>query len=546
MNNKEMANLLFPNIKLSVEDLEKRYPSRGEKVVTRFAPSPTGFLHIGGVYTAMMNEKIAHQNNGVFILRIEDTDQKREIPNAKGIICEIFKKIGLTIDEGVISETEEKGEYGPYIQSHRVEIYHTVAKMLVEKGLAYPCFCSEEELNEIRAYQEENHLATGYYREFAKYRNITLEEAKRLLAEKGSFVLRFRVPDEIEARVMLHDLIKGDIEMENNVNDLVLLKENGIPTYHFAHCCDDHFMRTSIVMRGDEWIGSYPIHKQLFEACGFNLPQYAHVAPIMKLDGESRRKLSKRKDPEANAEFYLEKGYPVKALYAYLYTLINSNFEEWYMNNFDKDLQEFEMKIENMSLSGALYDLAKLNNIASEIIYNTSIDDNLNNLLAFAKEYDKPLFERLNGDLDFARRIFMTQGPESSERRKDLCCYSDFMAHFGSLYLDIFEQGNDFYEAMLDENLPLSVRGKVVDEYINYFKQKEMGGELTLKELCKSLGYVDKKKFEKNPDMYQGITTNFYKGLRLILTHEEHGISMDDVVLVLGYDEVIRRLELVK
>lgn len=546
-DNMKMAELLFPNIKLTVEDLEKKFPPRKEKVfTTRFAPSPTGFLHIGGVYTAMMNEKIAHQNGGTFILRIEDTDQKREVANAKGIICSIFQDLGLKIDEGVISEDAQKGEYGSYIQSERVEIYHTVAKMLVEKGMAYPCFCSEEELDEIRKYQEENHLAPGYYREFAKYRNITVNEAEKLLKEKGSFVLRFKVPLDIDMRVSFDDEIKGHIEMENNINDLVLLKENGIPTYHFAHCCDDHFMRTSLVMRGDEWIGSFPIHKELFEACGFPLPKYAHVAPIMKLDGESRRKLSKRKDPESNAEFYLENGYPVKALYAYLYTLINSNFEEWYLENQNTSLEEFEMKTSNMSISGALYDLAKLNNISAEVIYNTSVEDNLKNLLLWAKRYNKDLEARFNADLDFVKRIFMTQGPDSSEKRKDLACYSEFMAKFGSLYLDVFEQGNDFYREMLDENLPTSVRGKVIDEYIKYFKDKEAGSERTLKDLCKDLGYVDKKKYMKNPELYQGITTNFYKGLRLILTHEEHGISMDDVVLVLGYDEVIRRLNLEK
>ena len=546
-DNMKMANLLFPNIKLSVADLEKRFPVRKEKTfTTRFAPSPTGFLHIGGVYTAMMNEKIAHQNGGTFILRIEDTDQKREVPNAKGIICSILKELGLQIDEGVISETEQVGAYGSYIQSERVEIYHTVAKMLVEKGLAYPCFCSEDELNEIRHYQEEKHLAPGYYREFAKYRNITFEEAEKLLKEKGSFVLRFRVPDQIPERVSFDDEIKGHIEMENNINDLVLLKENGIPTYHFAHCCDDHFMRTTLVMRGDEWLMSFPIHKQLFEACGFELPKYAHVAPIMKLDGESRRKLSKRKDPESNAEFYLENGYPVKSLYAYLYTLINSNFEAWYLENPDKDLKEFLMSTSNMSISGALYDLDKLNNISSEIIYNTSVMDNVHNLLAWAKKYNTEQYARFNNDLEFVKRIFMTQGPDSSEHRKDLACYSEFMNKFGSLYLDVFEAGNDFYQDMLDENLPLDKRSNVVLEYINYFKDKEQGSERTLKDLCKDLGYVDKKKYMKNPELYQGVTTNFYKGLRLILTHEEHGISMDDVVLVLGYDEVIRRLELFK
>lgn len=543
--NKQMAELLFPNVKTTIADLEERFPRRKEgTVVTRFAPSPTGFLHIGGVYTALMNAKLAHQNGGVFMLRIEDTDKKREVPNSKGIICEIFNRFGIQIDEGVISETEQKGNYGSYIQSERIDIYHTVAKYLVETGYAYPCFCSEEELSEIRAKQEELKVAPGYYREYAKYRNASFEEAKQKLEEKGSFVLRFRVPDDINERVGVEDLIKGYIEMENNINDFVLLKENGIPTYHFAHCCDDHFMGTTIVMRGDEWIASLPIHVQLFTSCGFQLPRYAHVAPVMKLDGESRRKLSKRKDPESSAEYYLELGYPIRALFVYLYTLINSNFEEWYLANKDANLDDFEMKFENMSISGALYDLTKLNSISSEIIYNTPVEQNVENQLTWAKEYDKELYTRLTSDLELVNRLFATQGPDSSEHRKDLNCYQDFMHVFGSLYNDVFEANNEIYTELIDENLPKDIRSEIVNEFIKFFEEKHTGSEKTLKDLSKELGYVDKKKYMKNPEIYKGITTQFYKGLRLLLTHQEHGIAMDDIVSVLGHDEVIRRLKL--
>ena len=543
--NKQMAELLFPNVKTTITDLEERFPRRQKgTVVTRFAPSPTGFLHIGGVYTALMNAKLAHQNGGVFMLRIEDTDKKREVPNSKGIICEIFNRFGVQIDEGVISETKQRGNYGSYIQSERIDIYHTVAKYLVETGYAYPCFCSEEELNEIRGKQEEMKVAPGYYREYAKYRDVSYEEAKQKLEEKGSFVLRFRVPDEINERVGVEDLIKGYIEMENNINDFVLLKENGIPTYHFAHCCDDHFMGTTIVMRGDEWIASLPIHVQLFTACGFDLPRYAHVAPVMKLDGDSRRKLSKRKDPESSAEYYLELGYPIRAIYVYLYTLINSNFEEWYLANKESNLDDFEMKFENMSISGALYDLTKLNSISSEIIYNTSIEENVANQLEWAKEFDEEVYKRLTNDVDFVHRLFKTQGPLSSEHRKDLNCYKDFMHVFGSLYNDVFEANNDVYNELIEENLPKDIRTEIVNEFIKYFEEKALGSEKTLKDLSKELNYVDKKKYLKNPEAYRGITTQFYKGLRLLLTHQEHGIAMDDIVSVLGHDEVIRRLKL--
>ena len=277
--NKLMAELLFPNVNTTIADLDVRFPKRSEDaVVTRFAPSPTGFLHIGGVYTALMNAKIAHQSpNGVFMLRIEDTDKKREVPNSKGIICEIFNRLGVQIDEGVISETQQRGAYGSYIQSERIDIYHTVAKYLVEKGFAYPCFCSEEELNEIRDFQEKNHVAPGYYREYAKYRDVSYEVAKAKLEEKGSFVLRFRVPDEINERVGVEDLIKGYIEMENNINDFVLLKENGIPTYHFAHCCDDHFMGTTIPN-----LNSYGVNHGKYERNDFN-HIVSDIAPSLSL-----------------------------------------------------------------------------------------------------------------------------------------------------------------------------------------------------------------------------------------------------------------------
>ena len=343
---KELAQLLFPNVVETRQDLINKYPSRGENVVcTRLAPSPTGFLHIGGVYTALINRKLASQaENGVFMLRLEDTDKKREVPGSRKIITNVFRHLGIEINEGVTSETEEVGAYGPYVQSQRVDTYHALAAYLVEKGFAYPCFASEEELAEIRAGQEAEGVTPGYYGKYAKYRDASIDVIKEKLAANCPYVLRFRVPDDAPVRVGLHDMIKGDIEMDNNFNDFVLLKTDGIPTYHFAHACDDFLMHTSHVVRGDEWVSSLPIHIQLFNALDFPLPKYAHVAPVMKQDGESRRKLSKRKDPESNAEFYIEMGYPTKALYVYLYTLINSNFEEWYLANKDKDINEFEVK----------------------------------------------------------------------------------------------------------------------------------------------------------------------------------------------------------
>jgi glutamyl-tRNA synthetase len=544
--NKELANLLFKHVTGTREELLEKFPPRN-KVTTRFAPSPTGFLHIGGVYTSLICRKFASQNNGVFFLRIEDTDKKREQEDSKDIILRCFNEFGIKIDEGVSFDETEIGNYGPYVQSKRIDIYHILAKYLVENGYAYPCFCTEEELNEIRDYQVKNKLTPGYYRNFAKYRDYDFDKVKELIENNVPYTLRFRVPDDIEERIEFDDLIKGHIEMENNVNDFVLLKENGIPTYHFAHACDDTLMHTTNVIRGDEWLSSVPVHIQLFNALNFERPQYAHVAPVMKQDGESRRKLSKRKDPESSSEFYLQEGYPIKSIYVYLYTLINSNFEEWYLNNQDKDINEFEMSFDNMSISGALYDLTKLNSISSEILYKEDREVLLNNLLTYAEKYNKELFDRLNSDLDFTRRLLNTQGENSSEHRKDLSCYNDFLKVFGVFYDDIYENSEFnkeqlFNEGLLKENEFEEVRNGFI-EYFTELKNGNTSEELTLKNLSKNLGFTDKKKYQKNPELYKGVVFQFYKTLRLLLTHQEHGISIDDVIDVLGYDRVIERLK---
>ncbi len=546
-----LAQLLFPNVTMTREEVLNKYPRRPEGTVcTRLAPSPTGFLHIGGVYTALINKKIANQNNGVFMLRIEDTDKKREVDGAVDIITSVFNRMGLNNDEGAISETEEKGAYGPYTQSKRVDIYHVFAKDLVEKGLAYPCFCTEQELNEIRERQQSLGLTPGYYKEFAKYRDITVDEASKLIAQGKEYVLRFKVPTNEPERVSIKDLIKGDIEMDNNFNDFVLLKNDGVPTYHFAHACDDFLMGTSHVIRGDEWVSSLPIHIQLFKYLDFKRPEYAHVAPVMKQEGESRRKLSKRKDPESNAMYYIKKGYPNKALYVYLYTLINSNFEEWYLANPDKDINEFEFKFENMGVSGPLYDLEKLDNISKEIIYNTPVDKNVENQLAWAKEFDSALYERLSSNVEFVANIFKTQGPDSIEHRKDLASYSMFMDEFGFLYDDIFKSDMQSYKEMLVEAVNPNNLKDLINGYIEYFTAvkngtaiKEDGTPKTLKDLSKELGYTDKKKYAKNPETYKGIITEFYHCIRIIETHKLSGIGMDDIINVLGIDEVIDRLK---
>lgn len=547
MNYNELAELLFPNVKETREDVLERFPRRKEgTVVTRMAPSPTGFLHIGGVYTALINRKIASQNNGVFILRIEDTDKKREVAGSRKIICDIFNRIGLKIDEGVISETEETGSYGPYVQSERVDIYHALAKYLVSIGYAYPCFATEEELETLRKTQEENKEMTGYYGKYAVWRDRSIEDIKAMLDKKSPYVLRFRVNESTPKRVEVEDLIKGKLDMDNNFNDFVLLKTDGIPTYHFAHACDDYLMGTTYVLRGDEWVSSLPIHVELFNALGFTLPRYGHVAPVMKNDNGSRRKLSKRKDPESNASYYLEKGYPAKSLFVYLLTLINSNFEEWYQINRDRDIFDFEVKFENMGVSGPLYDLDKLNNISGEVIYEKTASENTENLLAWAKEFDPALYERFTNNLDLVKKIFATQGFESKEHRKDLVNYSSFMDSFGYFFNDYFENVPSNLKEEILKNVKEEDLNEVVDGLINYFKDLANGAEKTMKDLGAELKYTDKKHYKADPDSYRGMIMNLYHILNLALTHKENCMSSDDIISVLGIDEVIRRLELIK
>ncbi len=547
MNYNELAEILFPNVKETKDDILAKYPKRKEgTVVTRMAPSPTGFLHIGGVYTALINRRIASQNNGIFILRIEDTDKKREVAGSRKIICDIFNRLGLKIDEGVISEDSEIGSYGPYVQSERVSIYHALAKYLVQTGYAYPCFATEEELEALRKTQEENKEMTGYYGKYAVWRDRSIEEIKEMLDKKAPYVLRFRVNENTPKRVEVEDLIKGKLDMDNNFNDFVLLKTDGIPTYHFAHACDDYLMGTTYVLRGDEWISSLPIHVELFNALGFKLPQYGHVAPVMKNDNGSRRKLSKRKDPESNASYYLEKGYPAKSLFVYLLTLINSNFEEWYQINKDKDIFDFEVKFENMGVSGPLYDLDKLNNISGEVIYEKTAKENVENLLNWAKEFDSELYTKFTNNLELVEKIFATQGFESKEHRKDLVNYSSFMDAFGYFFNDYFENVPSNLREEILKNVKEEDLVEVVDGLINYFKDLKNGVVKTMKDLGNELKYTDKKHYKADPDSYRGMIMNLYHILNLALTHKENCMSSDDIISVLGIDEVIRRLELIK
>ena len=371
MDNNMLAELLFSHIDKVPADYDSIYPKRelGEDAkITRFAPSPTGFLHIGGLFAALISERIAHQSGGKFILRIEDTDKKREVENGVDRILEGLLGFGIKIDEGFVGYDEQKGNYGPYKQSERAKIYQCFAKELVKKGMAYPCFCTEEEISRIREVQEEKKLLPGYWGEFAKCRNLSYDEIKEKIESGLPYVLRLKSPGSDERKISFKDGIRGKIEMPENIVDVVILKSDGIPTYHFAHVVDDYLMGTTNVIRGDEWISSIPIHLQMFYMLGLKPPKYAHIAPIMKEDEGGKRKISKRKDPEAAVTYYDEEGYPADGVIEYLLNLANYTFEDFRKANKTAHWSEFKLEMNKMSNSGALFDLVKLNDVCKNKI----------------------------------------------------------------------------------------------------------------------------------------------------------------------------------
>ena len=544
MDNKRLAELLFGDITKTPEDYENAYPKRDLKdgaKVTRFAPSPTGFLHIGGLFAAFVSHLAAKRSGGVFFLRIEDTDKKREVENGVTGIVQGLRNFGIEIDEGMLTETESIGNYGPYTQSMRKEIYQTYAKSLVEKGLAYPCFCTAEELDEIRKNQEEKKQNPGYYGEFAKCRDLTLEEIEEKINAGMPYVLRLKSPGDESKRISFNDAIKGEIEMPENVQDIVLLKTDGIPTYHFAHAIDDHLMGTTDVIRGDEWISSAPVHLQLFEILGFKAPQYAHIAPVMKEDEETggKRKLSKRKDPEAAVTYYHESGYPKEAVLEYLLTIANSNFEEWRMANPDLSKDEFEFSLSNMSKAGALFDLMKLNDISKNYICKLTKEEVYDLTLLWA-EISNPEFAKLLSDnKDYAVSIFgIERGNEKP--RKDIAKWEDTVD-----YCAYFFKKPESYEWA--ENIGKADVIEILETYKTVYDKNETAEEWfpKVRDMAESLGYAKAPKmYKKDPDSFKGHVGDVATAIRIAVTGRRNSPDLYEIIQVLGYDEFLSRIDL--
>lgn len=546
LDNNLLAELLFPDVKDSIEDLEKRYPERalpeGARV-TRFAPSPTGYLHIGAFYTALVNLLTAKASGGTSYLRIEDTDKKREIDDGVSAIINGFKKLGVEFSEGVTGFGTESGDYGPYTQSKRVGIYHTVAKELVKKGLAYPCFCTAEELSVLREQEEKDGaLITGYFGKYAKCRNLSFEEIKEKLERNEPYVLRFRSFGDENRRIVFDDMIRGKIEMPENVIDEVLLKSDGIPTYHFAHVCDDHFMRTTHVIRAEEWLSSVPKHIALFKACGFKVPKYAHVSQVMKLDEDdgNKRKISKRKDPEAAVSYFFEAGVPKESITEYLLTLINSNFEDWRRANPKASAFDFPFNLKKMSSSGCLFDLVKLADVSKNVISVMDADTVYSYISEWAKEYDPEFYEIFTKNPERSREI-VNIDRENPKPRKDIAKWSEVKDYFSYMFNELYTPAFE-----LPENISKDDAAAILKKYRDVYDASDGKDEWfnKLKDICEPLGFTPNvKEYKKSPDSFKGHVGDISTVIRLAVTSRRNTPDLCSIMRLLGKEEALRRID---
>ncbi len=542
-DNLKLAELLFPDITKTPDDMEAQFPPRNLKEgarVTRLAPSPTGFLHFGNLFTGTVAYRTAKTTDGIFYVRVEDTDQKRKIEGAIEVMLGGLEAFGVKADEGVVGENTEKGDYGPYYQSRRKHIYHVFAKDLVSRDLAYPCFCSAEELDKIRA-QQENEPQKGYWGKYAKCRNLTLDEIEENIKAGKPWTLRLKSPGNAENKCFVDDMIKGKIEMPENVQDIVLLKSDGIPTYHFAHAVDDHLMRTTHVVRGDEWMSSCPIHLQLFKCLGFKVPKYAHVAPIMKEENGGKRKLSKRKDPEAAVTFYVEEGYPKESVNEYIMTLMNSNFEDWRKTNKDASIDAFPFNLKKMSVSGALFDMVKLKDVSKNVISLMSADTVYDYTAQWAKEYDRELYALLTKDEGYSKAI-LSIDRDTPKPRKDIACWSEVKDYVSYFFDEIFENTLE-----MPENITASMAKEILTAYTAVYNENDTKDEWfqRMKDLCEPLGYTPNvKEYKKNPEAFKGHVGDVSTVIRVAVTGRRNTPDLYSIMSLLGKEKVMERLNL--
>ncbi len=545
MNYKELADLIFPDVK-EISYYEEKYPERNlpeDAIVTRFAPSPTGFVHVGGLMQCVINRQLTNQTGGVFLLRIEDTDQKREIENGVAQIVNAIKDFGIEFDEGMINETEEKGSYGPYKQSNRAPIYQAYAKYLIEQGRAYPCFATPEELEEMRKKQEAAKIRTGYYGVWATYRNLPVDEAAEKIKAGIPYIIRFKSMGSEERKIRHHDVIKGNIDFPENDQDIVIIKADGLPTYHFAHAVDDHLMRVTHVIRSDEWVSSIPLHLELFKTLGFKTPKYCHYAPILKEEDGKKRKISKRKDPEAAVSYYHEEGIPAKAVCEYLMNIGNSNFESWRKANPDSPMSDFKFEINKMSVSGAIFDLVKLLDVSKNVISKYTKEEMYEEVFEWAKRYDSEL-EKLLENKEYSLKIFGIERG-NSKPRKDISKWSDVKNAIIYMYdEEFFKQNSDFeYAKINDKNEIKKILSLYLEKYFDINDDKQTWFD-KMKDLSEELGYArEVKEYKQDPEKWPGHVGDISTVLRVSLTGRQNTPDLYEIMQVLGKESIEKRIQ---
>ena len=543
MDYQALADLLFPNVTDTPETLEARYPLRQlpeGAVVTRMAPSPTGFVHLGNLVQGLTAERRAHQSEGVLFLRVEDTDAKREVPGAVEVLIDTLKHYGIHFDEGATHDGDA-GVYGPYRQRQRAAIYHVYAKKLVAEGQAYPCFCTEEELSAMREKQEAAKENTGYYGKYAMWRDRPMEQIQQQLDAGNPWVLRFRSTGSIENQFKFDDLVKGKLTVTENDVDHVLLKSDGIPTYHFAHAVDDHLMRTTHVVRGDEWLPTLPFHIQLFKALNFKLPKYVHIGPLMKMDGTSKRKLSKRKDPELALTFYKAEGFPVAAVYEYIMTLLNSNYEDWRRANPTAPATDFKFSPKKLNPAGNLFDYAKLTDVSKNEIAKMDAETVYNLLTVWAEEFDAEFAQKLKADKDFAVSI-LAIGRGGKKPRKDLATWQEAKPYMGFFY-DEYLETPVFDEKFSSETVKLALskfleRYDYADDSATWFEK--------VKAITEEMGFTtDMKAYKADPSAFPGTVADISTFIRQAVTGKTNSPDLYTVMQILGYDRSTDRIKAV-
>ena len=541
MDHQKLADLLFPDVTETPEEVEARFPARDlpeGAIVSRMAPSPTGFVHLGNLVQGTISERMAHQSGGVLFLRVEDTDAKREVPGAVEVLIDTLKHYDIHFDEGATHDGDS-GAYGPYRQSHRAAIYHVFAKKLVEEGQAYPCFCTEEELTAMRESQEAAKVNFGYYGEYAIWRDRPIEDIQAELDAGKPWVLRFRSTGSIQNQFKFDDLVKGKLTITENDIDHVLLKSDGIPTYHFAHAVDDHLMHTTHVVRGDEWMATLPFHIQLFRALGFKLPKYVHIGPLMKMEGSSKRKLSKRKDPELALTYYKAAGFPIAAVREYIMTILNSNFEDWRRANPDAPLEDFTFSPKKLNPAGSLFDYAKLVDVSKNVLSRMSAEEVYRQATEWAAEFDPELHTCLNSNPAYAIPI-LSIGRGGKKPRKDLATFTDVKPYLDFFYDDLFT----VKDALPESTDPADVRTVLSTFAAGYDEADDMNTWFDkVKAIAESIGYAsDMKAYKQDPTAYRGSVADVSAFLRLAVTGRLNAPDLYTVMHILGRDRTLARL----